>query len=406
MAPSSRRTKKVSQAKVAKSKKATPRVGLHDLLSQRPLPKPKTYEELCDETSIPRRRGRRSTLRRDDILSISEAAEEQGEALKDYADDFAADSIVHLTWGRLESGPVKAIVKPRRHAGMSRLRKVKNQGTSLVRNQASEPKHSMLLSLPREIREIIYGYLLTHPTPILIHCDWYAIQGNSPLDHAILRVCWQITLEASCFIYQHNVFHALVRDSNPSWRYGIENKYVPFFRNVVIECLLENWRAKWVEKTALCILTLVKSDTVLDSLTLKISPQKVGMTDMLLGREANPTTFADFFWAKSNVMKALVRLQCKVFNLVLKLPGREERVLISVDVRFLECNYVKSLFTEDEIAKETRLQRAEEVKKTLEGLKEKVEKVAENWEDAVRQGIGRLMGEDEELGDGMRLMKV
>jgi hypothetical protein len=371
-------------------------------------PKPKTYEELCAETSTTRSRGRRSTLGRDDILSIAEAAEGQGAALRDYADDFEADSIFHLTWGRLDSGPVKAIVKPRRYVGMSRFNKPKKQGTLVVKNQPSEPKWSLLLSLPREIRETIYSYLLIHPKPILLHCDWYTVQNNSPLDHAILRVCWQITLEASCFIYQHNVFHALVRDNNPSWRYDqhIEKKYVPFFRNVVIECLKGNWSAEWVKKTALCILTLVKSGTVLDSLTLKISPQKVGMTDTLLGREASPTTFADFFWAGSKVMKALLRLQCKVFNLVLKLPGREERVLISADVRFLACNYVKSVFADDEFAKETRLQRAEEVKRTLRGLKEKVERVAENWEEAVRQGVGRLMGEEEELGDGMRLVKV
>jgi hypothetical protein len=176
------------------------------------------------EPSTPREpgKGRRSELARDEILSISDAADEEGPVPEDHSAAFAHNSIAHLT-----SEPVKAIKRPRRGSGLSGARGRKYNGGALLRNLlmgidgkkadaaarerlVNEPKNSKLLNLPRVVREIIYEYLLIHAKPVLLHCDWHAVQNNSPLDHAILHVCWQITLEASCFVYQHNTFHALV----------------------------------------------------------------------------------------------------------------------------------------------------------------------------------------------------
>ena len=190
-------------------------------------------------------KGCHSALARDEILSISDAADEEGAVPEDHTAAFAHNSIAHLTWGKLTSEPVKVIKRPRRGSGLSGARGRKYNGGALLRNLlmgidgkkadaavrerlVNEPKNSKLLNLPREVREIIYEYLFIHAKPILLHCDWHAVQINSPLDHAILRVCWLITLEASCFVYQHNTFHALGRADNPSW------KYVPFFRKVLL----------------------------------------------------------------------------------------------------------------------------------------------------------------------------
>ena len=35
----------------------------------------------------------------------------------------------------------------------------------------NELKNLKLLNLPREVREIIYEYLLIHAKPVLLHCD-------------------------------------------------------------------------------------------------------------------------------------------------------------------------------------------------------------------------------------------
>lgn len=380
--------------------------------------KRKVADADCDE-SFKRRRpsyDRKTRLSRDEILSISERAEEEPVAPIDHSALFAAGSTANLTWGIMNTEPVVAVAKVRRFSGLKRS---KNRRTSRGKDDmdqnevttemrpANERKGFQMLRLPWEIREMIYGYFLFHQRAILVHCDWRAIQNSSSLDLVILQICWQITTEAACFLYQRNVFHALVRANNPSWKYEqcIYPKYIPFFRNVVIECPKENWSLEWAKMTTTCIKTLVEANTVLDSLTMIIMPKKIGLTTTLVGGESNYITFVNFFFKESLVMRELMRLRCKVFNLVVRIPEKK-RIVLSLNVRHLECNYTTSQFVDDQASKAGRLARAKEAKERLEGLKAAVECVVEDWEAAVRQGVGRLMGEGESLSDGMRLMKA
>jgi len=123
-------------------------------------------------------------------------------------------------------------------------------------------------------------------------------------------------------MYRDNIFKAVNRNPRVTYHlhesFIIAPKYVPFFRNLIIECPKENWRLEWYTNAAVAIEKLVTAKTPLQSLTMVVSPQRVGTTQTAAGWEKRPVTFADFFWLKGRLMRALKLLSCKTFNIVIK----------------------------------------------------------------------------------------
>ncbi|KFZ23059.1 hypothetical protein V502_02469 [Pseudogymnoascus sp. VKM F-4520 (FW-2644)] len=351
---------------------------------------------------------RKRLLCREDVLSMSERAGEEPLLPQDYSTSFPADSTCHLTWGVLDSGPTHAISKARRYDGL----KVRKEKARLKREAKSnppppeKPAYPLLSNLPVELREIVYGHLLISNGPIILHSDWCEVQKNVGLDLGILRVCKMINEEAINFLYQRNTFHVLLRDNSAMSRFDqcLYPPYVHLFRNVVIEYTKETWSIEWMRNTASSIQTLIEREVALDSLTLTFAPNALSK-DIVTGETTDVGKFANFFSGGSRVMRLLTRLRCRVLNIIFKLKGGV-KVVVSLDITHLGCDYSTSVFANDQATKEGRTMRTEEAKKALGSLKIAVEKITSNWEDAAQLGVCRVMEEGEDISDGAALKRV
>ncbi|KFY16881.1 hypothetical protein V491_05195 [Pseudogymnoascus sp. VKM F-3775] len=350
---------------------------------------------------------RKRLLCREDVLSMSKRATKEPVHPQDYSTSFAAESTCHLTWGVLDSGPTLAIPKPRRYQGLkSRKEKARLKRQAKSNPPPESPAYPLLSNLPTELREIIYSHLLISNSPIILHSDWCEVQKNAGLDLGILRVCRMISDEATNFLYQRNVFHALVRDSSAVSIFDqcLYPSYVSLFRNVIIENAKETWGLRWIHNTAISIRTLIGSNVTLNSLTLAFAPKAL-TNDNIGGEATDATKLANFFCEGSQVMKLLARLRCRMLNVVMKLKGKV-KVVISLDVRYLHCDYSTSPFVNDAATREGRVVRTEKTKKDLGGLKMAVEIIMSNWEEAVQLGVCRVMEEGEDLSDGPILNRM
>ncbi|OBT70361.1 hypothetical protein VE03_00118 [Pseudogymnoascus sp. 23342-1-I1] len=368
-------------------------------------------ESNASAAELPRRSRkayRKRLLCRDDVLSMSERAGEEPVHPQDYSTSFAADSTCHLTWGVLDSGPTYAIPKARRYESLkSRKQKarLKREAKSNPR-PAEKPAFPLLSNLPTELREIVYGHLLISNGPIILHSDWCEVQKNAGLDLGILRVSKMIKEEATNFLYQRNTFHALLRDNSAISRFDqcLYPSYIYLFKNVVIEYTKETWSLEWMKNTATSIQTLIEGDVTLNSLTIAFAPNTL-TKDISIGEAIEVGKFAKFFADGSRVMRLLARLRCRVLNIVFKLQGKV-KVVVSVDTRYLKCDYSTSTFANDQATKEGRVMRMEKAKKDLGGLKTAVERIASNWEEAVQLGVCRVMEEREDLSAGVALKRL
>lgn len=368
-------------------------------------------ESNAPEAEQPRRSRkayRKRLLCRDDVLSMSERAGEEPVDPQDYSTSFAEDSTCHLTWGVLDSGPTFAIPKARRYQGLKARKESARLKRAAKSNPppAEKPAYPLLSNLPTELREIVYGHLLISNGPIILDPEWCDVQRNAGLDLGILRVCRKISEEATNFLYQRNTFHALVRDSIAISRFDqrLYPSYVCLFRNVVIEHTKETSSWEWMQDTANSIQALIDSDVALDSITLAFAPRALEQ-DPIAGEAEDAMRFANFFTEGSGVIRLLARLRCRVINIVVKLEGKV-KVVVSLDVRHLDRDYSRSPFVNDPAAKVGRLMRTEEARKALGGLKLAVDKIANNWEEAVQLGVCRVMEEGEDISDGAALKRV
>lgn len=355
-----------------------------------------------------RRAYRKSLLRREDVLSMSERAGEEPVHPQDYSSSFAPDSTCHMTWGVLDSGPTHAIPKARRYDSI----KSRKEKTRLKRQARSnpppveKPAFPLLSSLPTELREIIYSHLLISDGPIILHSDWCEVQRNVGLDLGILRVCKMIKEETTNFLYQRNTFHALLRDNSAISRFDqcIYPSYLYLFRNVVVEYTKDAWSLEWMKNTAASIQTLIDGDVALSSLTLVFAPNALSK-DVVTGETNDVGRFEKFFVEGSRVMRLLARLRCRVLNIIFKLKGKD-KVVISLDISHLKFDYTTSVFANDHATKEGRIMRTEKAKKDLGGLRMAVERITSNWKEAVSLGVCRVIEEGEDLSDGAALMRA
>lgn len=162
---------------------------------------------------------------------------------------------------------------------------------------------------------------------------------------------------------------------------------------MVLDFAKECWSIDWFEKTVTCLDTLLLAKPVLDTLTLVLSPKRVGMSTTAMGMQANPVAFADFLWDGGAVMQAISKLCPRTLKVVIKKTGK--RFGFKVDMRCLQAlmgghwegaNVVGIQMAED---------RAVMVREELAGLRERFEEVFEDEEIAVMVGRCRVLGEEE-----------
>lgn len=335
----------------------------------------------------------------------------------------------HATWGRTGTGAISAIKSKKKglkaqnyFSGLASIGPLfgKNdqaESTLLIPNS---PDRSPLLGFPVEVREKIYGFLLADPKPIVVGPDWESVQGRVLRYNALQYVCKQLGEEASKFVYNENVFLALLRTPRKSSAFDealfIDTKFLSLFRNVVINCPMENWTLDWHEKAAHSVDKLVAAKAALASITIVVSPTRAtGSSSTALGIEANPLCFADFFYYQGPLMTSIRKLQCKVFNIIIKkrlvttigqikFTSGVKRLLISVDLTYLHAEVVQSGFANEETMAIAR-EKATTVKHELQGLKHRFEAIFEDHETAIQYGICRELSEEEKITDGMALAR-
>src|SRR6266702_879403 len=82
----------------------------------------------------------------------------------------------------------------------------------------NSPDRSPILRIPLEIREKIYAHLLVYKRPIIVKEDWITVERNPFQSHAILQTCQQFSEEASRYVYQSNIFRAVLRNPTTIFR--------------------------------------------------------------------------------------------------------------------------------------------------------------------------------------------
>jgi hypothetical protein len=377
--------------------------------------------EIKAPTSIAARKRRRETLSMAEIFTESSKIEE---VPKDHAAEFVAGSTALYTWGAPTSQPVPAVRNERRHKGLRGLGLRRGKDSAFVQfmfgsgvDEGSDDTETpfRFLDLPLEIRWKIYGYLLIHPKPILLHSNWKHVHVNSPQDHTILRASKQILLESTQFLYEKNVFHAVVSSSPARRSYPtggfIKKEFLPYLRNAIVECRFD-WPSAMSETNmvgpiATCLSTLVMNEALLDSLTLVMTPvtHLTGPSSALvLTHPMVVKPIPEYFKAPaSKIMRVIPKLRCKILNIIIRMPDRK-RVLVSLNLRGLPVNQDKGGWLAGErVAKLTAGKLAHQVKMDLVGLGKRFEDIFENPEKAIMEGKARFMEEGESQADGLRL---
>jgi hypothetical protein len=361
---------------------------------------------------------------------FAESTKEE-KAPTDHAAGFVSGSMALYTWGVPISNPISAVGNLRRHKGLRAFGVCRGKNSAFTKFMYSSDSDGedpitpfRFLDLPLEIRRKIYSYLLIHPKPIFVHADWHAVHVNPPQDHTILRVSKKILLESTQFLYEKNIFHAVVNskllsrglNSNPVDGF-IKKEFLPYFKNVIVECHFDSvsGRRKYdmIGATANCLMILAMSEALLDSVTLVmrhiILPSAVQQAthSTTLLQLANPMagkSIPEYFKTPdSKIMRIITKLRCKVLNIVLRLPERR-RLVVSINLRGLPVNQDKSdWFADEKVAKLRARKLAHQVETDLLGLKKRYEDIFEDYEKAIVDGKARLMGEDESLADGLKL---
>ncbi|KAE9366148.1 hypothetical protein N431DRAFT_294564, partial [Stipitochalara longipes BDJ] len=253
----------------------------------------------------------------------------------------------------------------------------------------NSPDRTPILRISLEIREKIYSHLLIYRKPIMVKEDWTTVERNPPQSHAIVQTCKQFAEEASRFIYQSNAFRAVLRNPTTIFRrredpVEFHPKYLALLRNIIIDCSFHCWNLEWFEKVAAGLHKLVVAKTVLQSLTLALIPDRVGITTTALGRESNPVTFADFLWYDGAIMTAIRHLAPKQLIVVIKKNGNK-RFLMSVGMTYYQAGSEETPLANTETIRLAQT-KADMVDKELSGLKDRFEAIYEDDEWALQEG--------------------
>ncbi|KAG4425919.1 hypothetical protein IFR04_000863 [Cadophora malorum] len=319
------------------------------------------------------------------------------------------------SWGVPEESPIKGSRRPK--AKSRGLRRSRNDdedaymamfGSMIPQRREAIPNDlskTPILRIPLEVREEVYLHLLIHPIPIMVKPNWTSMERNSFARHAhaIILVCKQFAFETSNFLFRNNTFQCLIREPpiNPPLRFeepaSLPNTFHSLFRNIVIDCSKTCWNLEWYEMATEGLNTLAKANPTIDTLTLVVVSQRVGMSDTALGMEVSPVTFADFCWYPGPFVKAVRKLAPRIFKIVVKKPGKK-KLGIEIDLSYLRIGTVEDNRIANEETLILREMRTRAMREELEGLKERFEEVFEDDESAVREGKCELIS----AGNGRR----
>ena len=312
------------------------------------------------------------------------------------------------SWGVPEESPIKGSRRPKaKSRGLRRSRNDDDDaymamfsGMIPQRREAipNDVSKTPILRIPFEIREEIYSHILVFPIPIMVKPNWTSMERNSFVRHAhaIILVCKQFSLDATSFLFRNNTFQSLIREPpiNPPLRFeepaNLPTTFHLLFRNIVIDCSKTCWNLEWYEKATEGLKTLIKANPKIDTLTLVVVPQRVGMSDTALGMEVSPVTFADFCWYHGPFMKAVRKLAPKTFKIVVKKPGKK-KLGMKIDLTYLRVGTVEDNRIANEDTLMLREMRTSIMREELRGLKERFEEVFEDDEWAVREGKCELI---------------
>lgn len=352
------------------------------------------------------------------LTAASLQIDDENDDLSQFTPSFSANSHSHNTWGIPTSTTIKATKRKRKISTF-------NQEARLARNSAArraglfdqfselssspEPKkvncpaRSFFLRLPLEIRERIYGYFLRSPKSIIMNYNWKAVERcpNFAVGK-ILFICKQITMEALSFLYNKNTFHALLKDNKSqfaAWSIPkIPSTYLHLIRNAILECPKGTWDLKWYHKASKSIGILALAQPVLETFTIVLTPQQVGISSTALGLEACPITFADFLWDCGEVLRAITSLNCRKLRVVVK-QDEGRRIILEVIIGgiFTTFDDQKDWFENDRPYQQAKIDRKKRVKLELAKLKEKFEIIFNDEGKAIEMGWCRVMGADERL---------
>ncbi|TVY56212.1 hypothetical protein LCER1_G003413 [Lachnellula cervina] len=332
------------------------------------------------------------------------------EDIEELAKKLQEDSSSHATWGHTFQNPI--VGNKRKRGKRTAVRRgADGQGImSYIEMRddliASTRKpiipntlvRTPILRVPLEVRERIYSYLLRYPKPILLKPDWATPERNIFVSHSVLHVCKQFAHECSAFLYSQNTFQALLRPSTARQRIYddtplLRTTFHHLFRHVVLDFARECWNIDWFEKTAASLQILVAASPSLDSLTLLLSPKKVGLSTTALGLQPNPIAFADFLWDGGVVMQAISTLCPRTLKVVIKKGAR--RFGIEVDMWGLKMLMRGHWAGVNEVGAQMAEDRGVMVREELGDLRARFEEVFED--DAVAVAVGRctVLGEEE-----------
>ena len=283
----------------------------------------------------------------------------------------------------------------------------------------NSPDRSPLLGVPVAVRERIYGFLLSDSKPVIVGPDWETLQGKVLRYNGLQYVCKQIGDEASKFMYSHNVFLAMLRETQKTSAFDktlfIDPKFLSLFRNVVINCPKDNWDMDWHEKAALAVDKLADANAFLTSLTIVVCPSRgTGTSTTALGLEANPIHFADFFYLPGPFMTSIRKLRSKVLNIIIKrritapihntrFTTGMKRLLTSVNLTYLHARTASETTLANEDTAIIAHDNALALENELQALKSKFEAIFEDHDKALQDGLCRELAEDEAITDGMAL---
>jgi hypothetical protein len=334
---------------------------------------------------------------------------------------FGAHSDTHYTWGKTEAKPIAAIKRKGGKGPRLRMKQIGGFPRGLFPWMGEDspepiipnsPYRSAFLRLSLEIRERIYSHLLVYMRPIIVQHDWEIVEHKLHRNNNIIFVCKQISHEATSFLYKNNAFRAILRPPPSSFYYrdtfSIPARFVPLFKNVIIQCERDHYHLQWFEKACASVRKLHEANVALDALTVVTFPQRIGMSHTAVGMEAHPVTFADFFYEKAQFMAELKKLNCKLLNVVVKKTDDEEnrwRLLISLDLKYLHAGALEEGMLANEETIRLASTKAEAVWKELLGLKKRFEDVFEDDDLAQQVGKCRLLDEDETYENGLGLAK-
>lgn len=386
-----------------------------------------------------------------------------------YEMTFVQGSEANMTWGAVNNGGTQAPIKARRGRGLADIKKRLQGGvrqamkksrtmpdgmaagimvgedgdsedetdaeaeTARVAREDEElveksGGRSRFLELPKEIREMIYGFLLVKDKPIVLHCNWSAVQrvGGVTFDHNILKVNKLIASEGTKYFYQHSTFHALVRAAMANWRHldRITERFLGYFRDVILEVADKNIHSNPEERLMHQSLLAPKTaDCQLNSLTIVLSPYRIQIPmaqNPLLGVAPNAfsVAYADWFKKGSDIHRALTKgIRCRELFVVVKLTagGREGRVVLRIDTVHLPQNFRREQIIDSwEVVKERLISWAEMAKREVELIAHDLEwltaaTTAELSWDAIRikvmeYEVERVKEYGDEAGGRMRVM--